>query len=932
MVALRSPGVVVREQDLTTGRADISESNIAAFSGPFTQGPIGVPVRINSEAEMIAVFGEPTAANAEYFLCAANYLLYGGSLIITRVKSNDLKNATARLGQFVSSITVDTAGGKYVSSPTVTIAAPDLEGGTQATANAQINPDGEVTEFVILNAGSGYSVPPAVTVDPVGETATLNVSEGTNAELTSLVALNGSGEIPPSTTYTGAGQIDNQGSAYSSEPTVTVNITGGTGTVLPTGTATVSNGQVTSITINGGDYDNISSYEVVIAPPTGLDVTVANVGTNYDPGTTYTVTANSTGAGSGFAATAQIDPSGFVSGLNITNFGSYTYGASYSATLPAPGTTATGTVVLESEAILIERSEVYEASYANNNTAGFFYAARTAGDWGNNLKVCTVDHGPSQSLYFVTGQAVPTDVIGETVTTGAGAKGKVIDVTTGADDGVILHIIHLNASNEFTWTPTEIFSGGQAVTVDGNPYNLKSGTDGVDNGNKWYSTKQMYPGSNILWNSVAARPGTTADIEEFSPAGAEAYDAVHVAVIDEDGGLTGSRNTVLEVYTYASKAYNARGPQGGSNYYKDVVSESSAYVYVGDTSYAYLPRTGSSSLNAGTTGTFEPTGIKQYALSSGESYDVLDAGGYDISVAEINSAYAEFEDPELVSIDYLLMGPGLNSESESIQKASYIGSIAANRKDCIAFVSPHKSTILSSTGVARSNSEIVDSIKDFYDTIGSNSFLVFDSNYKYVYDRWTNQYRYIPCNGDIAGLVADTAIRNEPWFSPAGFNRGGIRNLAKLAWTPGKSDRDELYANRINPIAVFPGQGAVLFGDKTALSNPSAFDRINVRKLFLVLESAIESAARAQLFEINDSTTRNQFKSIVEPFLRDVQARRGVTNFDVVCDASNNTEAVINNNEFVADIFIQPARSINFIRLTFTATRGGISFAESTGR
>ena len=254
------------------------------------------------------------------------------------------------------------------------------------------------------------------------------------------------------------------------------------------------------------------------------------------------------------------------------------------------------------------------------------------------------------------------------------------------------------------------------------------------------------------------------------------------------------------------------------------------------------------------------------------------------------------------------------------------------RKDCIAVVSPHEGNILSTSGVPRTNQDIVNNIKNFYSTLGSNSYCVFDSNYKYVYDRWNDVYCYIPCNTDIAGLIADTSIRNEPWFSPAGLSRGGIRNIAKLAWNPTKADRDELYSNRINPIVSFPGQGAVLFGDKTALSNPSAFDRINVRKLFLVLEKAIEQAAKAQLFEINDETTRNVFRSIVEPFLRDVQARRGVTEFLVVCDDTNNTPAVIDNNEFVAEIYVKPARSINFITLTFTATRTGISFSEVTGR
>jgi len=922
MVALRSPGVVVREQDLTTGRADISDGNIAAFSAPFTQGPIGVPVRIQSEAELIEVFGEPNNSNSEYFLCASNFLLYGGTLSVTRVPSTQLKNATARLGQSVESISVDIAGGKYVSSPTVTIAAPDQAGGTQATATAQINAQGEVFLFDVTEVGSGYSAPPTITVAPVGEQATINAVAGTTAVLTSLDAIAG-GAIPDAT-YSGASEIDNQGSGYSAVPTVTVT-SDGSGSVPPSGTATIANGQVTSITIDGGDYTGVSSYSVTISDPTGLDVTVGNVGTNYDPGTVYNVTVSSTGTiTTQFAATAQVGAGGAITGLNITNFGNYGPGT-LTGNIPAPGTTATGTANLVSDPVLIERSEVYEASYANNNTATFFYASKTAGDWGNNLRICTVDRGPSQSLYFLPSESVPTVALDGSVivTAGNGARGRVIDQTVGSDGGAILHIVHVDGGNVYTTSPSNVFTGGVAVTVEGTPYTLKSGSDGgVDSGDKWYSTKPLYAGSNVLWNSIAARPGTTDDAEAFSTAGASAYDTVHLAVVDEDGGLTGTKGTLLETFTYLSKANDARGPQGGSNYYKDVVSTSSNYIYVGDTSYDYEPKTY----------VWEPTGTKAYALTNGSSYPTDSFGTYNLTSSDVNAGYAEFVDPERVTIDYVLMGPGLSTELASKEKASYISSIATNRKDCIAFVSPHRSAILSDSGAALANKDIVDNIKSFYSSLGSSSYVVLDSNYKYIYDRWTDVYRYIPCNPDIAGLVADTAIRNEPWFSPAGFNRGGIRNLAKLAWSPGKSDRDELYANRINPIAIFPGQGAVLFGDKTGLSNPSAFDRINVRKLFLVVERAVESAAQAQLFEINDATTRNSFRAIVEPFLRDVQARRGIVDFEVVCDASNNTPAVIDANEFVADIFIQPSRSINFVRLTFTATRTGISFAESTGR
>jgi len=357
---------------------------------------------------------------------------------------------------------------------------------------------------------------------------------------------------------------------------------------------------------------------------------------------------------------------------------------------------------------------------------------------------------------------------------------------------------------------------------------------------------------------------------------------------------------------------------GGLNYYKNILADGSAYIYAGDTIYETNTRTQD----------FEPVGSKDFDLGAGADYTALASGAWDLSSSDFNNAYDEFREIDSINLEYLIMGPGLATETATKEKLNYIAGIAAERKDCMAFGSPHKGNIIATTGLPLANKDIVKNVKDFFNGVSSSSYLVLDCNYKYVYDRWNQKYCYIPCNSDVAGLVADTAIRQEPWFSPAGFSRGAIRNLAKLAWNPTKTDRDELYANRVNPISTFPGQGAVLFGDKTALSTPSAFDRINVRRLFIVVEKAIEEAAKAQLFELNDEITRNVFKGIIEPFLRNIQSRRGITDFLVVCDSSNNTSAVIDNNEFVADIYIQPTRSINFITLTFVATRTGISFSE----
>ena len=290
----------------------------------------------------------------------------------------------------------------------------------------------------------------------------------------------------------------------------------------------------------------------------------------------------------------------------------------------------------------------------------------------------------------------------------------------------------------------------------------------------------------------------------------------------------------------------------------------------------------------------------------------------------IRDRFNLFDDAETIDIDYILMGPSMTTVGDSIAKAQHIISIANSRKDCMAFISPHRGDVIGQP----STNDIVTKTIDYFDSLASTSYAVFDNNYKYIYDKYNDVYRYIPCNGDMAGLVLSTTLNSEAWFSPAGFNRGTILNAIKLAYSPLKDHRDRLYAARVNPIVAFPGEGIILFGDKTALGYSSAFDRINVRRLFLVLEESISVAAKNQLFELNDEFTRAQFKNIVEPFLRSVQSRRGIVDFLVVCDATNNPADAIDRGEFFAEIFVKPARSINFITLTFTATRTGASFSE----
>ena len=405
-------------------------------------------------------------------------------------------------------------------------------------------------------------------------------------------------------------------------------------------------------------------------------------------------------------------------------------------------------------------------------------------------------------------------------------------------------------------------------------------------------------------------------------------DELHVAVYDTTGDLTGfdvdvagqRTAAVLETFPFMSKNTKAKSPQGDNNYYPDVIFRKSQFIYWTD------------HLSSGTNwGTDVATGT-DYTLVSGVDVSALTGGtdDYSVTAGELELAYDKFEDTENLDINLVLGGPS-SAVADTVAghdtHVTMITALCESRRDCVGFVSPYRAATVGGT----SNVTMTKNVKDAFDTCPSSSYMVFDSGYKYMYDKYNDVYRFVPLNGDTAGLCAHTDTVADPWFSPAGYTRGNVRGAIKLSYNPLKADRDILYKARINPVVNFPGQCVVLFGDKTAQTKPSAFDRINVRRLFLVLEKAIATAAKFQLFEFNDEFTRAQFRSLIEPFLRDVQGRRGITDFLVKCDASNNTGSVIDRNEFVADIFVKPARSINFITLNFVATRTGVAFSEVGG-
>ena len=514
------------------------------------------------------------------------------------------------------------------------------------------------------------------------------------------------------------------------------------------------------------------------------------------------------------------------------------------------------------------------------------WAARTAGAWGNNLKVSVC---PSPTAYEAVNKTTTNDA--------STAVGDTTIVLTSGTDFNVGDIVNFGEAGGHEYRVTAVNTN--TLTFVRHP----SGTGGlhtaVANGSQVRRRWQYY-------DLVDKAPGTSVYASNRSGVN----DEMHIVVVDEDGGITGTAGEVLEVYDSVSKGSDAKTPQGDTNYYVDVLYNQSEYIYWMD-----HVATGSNwgSAVAGLTFTALSAPFAR-SLASG-------ADGSAVTTAQLKTAYEKYNDADTVDANLIIAGKGDATHIDNLI------TIAENRKDAIVFVSPERADVVNVTNSTTQTTNV----KGFFDGIRSSSYVVFDSGYKYTYDKYNDVFRYVPLNGDIAGLAARTDLIADTWFSPAGFNRGVIRGAVKLAYNPTKEQRDILYRARINPVVTLPGQGTLLFGDKTGLSKPSAFDRINVRRLFITLEKAISTASKFQLFEFNDEFTRAQFRNIVEPFLRDVQGRRGITDFLVTCDSSNNTADVIDRNEFRADIFVKPNRSINFITLTFVATRSGVAFEEVVG-
>ena len=621
--------------------------------------------------------------------------------------------------------------------------------------------------------------------------------------------------------------------------------------------------------------------------------------------------------------------------------------------------------------------------YLNNHdeATNYTYAAKNPGSWGNGLKVCFIDDAADQIIGITTtnpsalgvtiGFGVTANLtnvtipgLGSTSTFTGYLKGIITGVTTDATNGSSSIDVKILSRVSAAGTETKInyaegssfasylttsslrFVNNSGITTGGSATAAVTPASVAD----WYEAQTLgLTNATIFWRSLAPRPTSNQYTLERQGSG----DGLHVVVVDDLGSITGNQGTILETHLGLSKALDSvssvNSPQ--KNWYEQYLADFSSQIYAGgnpssaaDAFHGTTPRAVGFTTYSGNAASFSPItlpdglwgqtaqgvtfsaiGNKTYTLSGGVDYSA--AGGMKATLGDLITSYDLFSNKDEIQADYIIMGPSMDSLTDSQAKAGFLISIANQRKDCVATIGAHKSDLVGQTNTTTQTTNLV----KYFSSLPSSSYAIFDSGYKYTYDRFNNQFRYIACNADVAGLMTRTNIVAYPWFSPAGQQRGILNNAIKLAYNPNKAQRDQLYPQRVNSIVTQPGIGTLLFGDKTALGYASAFDRINVRRLFLTIEQALERAAQAQLFELNDELTRANFKNIVEPYLRDVQAKRGLYGFLVVCDTTNNTPDVIDNNEFRADIFLKPAKSINYVTLTFVATRTGVSFEEVAG-
>lgn len=822
---LASPGIQVREVDLTRGGIDNTINVKAGISAPFQKGPVNEIVTITNEKELVDIFGEPSSKvddyQFEYWYACSNFLSYGGQLDVIRCGGGDLNNGNVAVGASAQADLVienfDDYNNNHESATTWYWAAknPGFWGQELKVVAIDAAADQRITGILTTSIPSTTFSTAQTGVATVGVGSTLIF-------LDSYTGINTSQTIEPVT-----GVIGENVTVVGLANTVGVAVTEGgeevAGVLLST--ASINAGAVTGQTLNFGEF--VTSFD------------------NFNIQAGYAVTQALDGTQIGIGTTS--DANGYLKGV-ITGVGASYVDIKVTSYISGLGTATN---------VDYQENSLYEFKVGTGKQIGI--SSVTLGDVG-----------------ILTGTAAKLDWYDQQ------------NLMTSLADG-----------------------GSDPVTVS--------------------------------WRSVLGKPRTNIYVSDRNGR----FDGLNVAVIDLDGSITGNPGAILEKFGNLSKAADTEVSPNKSVYYKKYLAENSKYIYAGvslvnatDTFHNTAPRVvgfqtatevGLKGTAAGAWGqeakdvVFNGLGNAGYVTKLGRDYQGV--GSFNAPLGDVLTGYDVLADPVRSDIRFLLQGGASGTKEEEQAKANKLIAICEARKDCVAFISPNRDSVINVT----SEREQLNNVLSFFAPVSSSSFAVLDAGYQYVYDRFNKKFAYMPCSNDVAGLCVRTDRDQFPWFSPAGTNRGSLNFAVKLAFNPGQDSRDRLYSNRINPIVSKTGAGICLFGDKTALAYESAFDRINVRRLFITIEQAIENAAQAQLFEINDVGTRSNFVNIVEPYLRDVQAKRGIYDFLVVCDDSNNTPDVIDRNEFIADIYVKPARSINFIGLTFVATRTGVAFSEIVG-
>ena len=888
---LASPVILVREVDLTIGGVDPTTDKIGGLVGPFEKGPVDVPTTVVSENDLVNTFGRPFDTDKQYesWMVASSYLAYGGRLSVVRADDDGLKNGFSGNASSVKIKSVDhydELGYADNAITGVTVAAKNP--GTWANDIRVAIIDGKADQTVTLS------------------------------DVTDLVVGAGVTQLPASGTVrqVGAGVTEDMDGYYK-----------GIITGIDTTKKTVDIKFLSNVKADGTEVakDYNSTYKFangsIQFPNSGAGTTSANIGrarygstaASHNAGVVITSYYNSKTSVLDQAGNAPLQAGDTSVGIDTTGIDTFIGSTGQFIGI--------GNEIIDVSSALIGAGEITSVTRAQDGTPASV-------------------HADGAAIKFFTKNAAVGDV-----TDNINASAGLVGITTTADisDKVNSNGV-LKIGSEFLDVTT--FSNGSQSEI--------SGSGIVD----WFDQQTIATGTatvggtetltTIKWNTVADTPGTS----DFASSRGSRFDEVHVVVIDGKGSVTGNAGTILEKHLNLSKAKDSEFSVGSPSYWRSYLESNSDYIFGGTGAIIGVTTTGFTGSNYTQFGDggwdqntegilFNASGKQDLTLTGGLNYggkaDLITAGALDSGLDDLIGGYGKFENDTTVDVDFLLMGSGKYGEDKTRALAEKLIAVADIRKDAVAFISPYRASMITDTAdetaaTLFSDAEITQKVVDYYSTISSSSYAVFDSGYKYMYDRFNDKFRYIPLNGDIAGTCARTDINDFPWFSPAGTDRGAILNAVKLPYNPTKLQRDALYSNRVNPVIFSPGAGIVLFGDKTGFAKRSAFDRINVRRLFIYLEDAISAAAKDLLFEFNDEITRSNFVNIVEPFLRDVQAKRGIQDYVVICDETNNTAAIIDANEFIADIYIKPARSINFIGLTFIATRTGVSFEEVIGK